>query len=86
MPEAVDPVLAAIRDKQRIGIFGDYDCDGILGTHMLRAVLAGLGVPAWAYLPHRDEGQGLTSCAVHNLAAIALALGLIGLYGIFRTP
>ncbi|MFZ0272906.1 MAG: hypothetical protein WB524_02255 [Acidobacteriaceae bacterium] len=34
MTQAVDRVLAAIRDKQRITIFGDYDCDGILGTHM----------------------------------------------------
>jgi len=32
--DAVDRVLAAVRDKQRIAIFGDYDCDGILGTHI----------------------------------------------------
>src|SRR5581483_4245988 len=40
MTDAVDRVLAAVRDKQRIAIFGDYDCDGILGTHILRSVLA----------------------------------------------
>ena len=51
MTDAVDRVLAAARDKQRIAIFGDYDCDGILGTHILRSVLASLGVPARAYLP-----------------------------------
>src|ERR1700757_1070189 len=53
---AIDRVLAAVRDRQRIAIFGDYDCDGILGTHILRSVLASLGVQALAYLPHRDEG------------------------------
>jgi single-stranded-DNA-specific exonuclease len=68
MSEAVDRVLAAARDKQRIAIFGDYDCDGILGTHILRSVLASLGTPAQAYLPHRDEGYGLSSCAVHKLS------------------
>jgi single-stranded-DNA-specific exonuclease len=68
MTGAVDRVLAAVRDKQRIAIFGDYDCDGILGTHILRSVLASLGVPARAYLPHRDEGYGLSTGAVHKFS------------------
>ena len=57
MTQAVDRVLAAVREKQRIAIFGDYDCDGILGTHILRSVLASLGIQALACLPHRDEGK-----------------------------
>ena len=68
MAGAVDRVLAAVRDKQRIAIFGDYDCDGILGTHILRSALASLGVQARAYLPHRNEGYGLSSCAVHKFS------------------
>jgi single-stranded-DNA-specific exonuclease len=68
MTGAADRVLAAVRDKQRIAIFGDYDCDGVLGTHILRSVLASLGVQARAYLPHRDEGYGLSSCAVHKFS------------------
>jgi single-stranded-DNA-specific exonuclease len=68
MTGAVDRVLAAIRGKQRIAIFGDYDCDGILGTHILRSVLASLGVQARAFLPHRDEGYGLNTCAVHKFS------------------
>ena len=68
MTDAVDHVLAAVGDKKRIAIFGDYDCDGILGTHILRVVLASLGVQARAYLPHRDEGYGLSSCSVHKLS------------------
>jgi len=68
MTDAVDRVLAAVRDKQRIAIFGDYDCDGILGTHILCSVLASFGVQTRAYLPHRDEGYGLSSCAVHKFS------------------
>ena len=68
MTSAVDRVLAAVRDKQRVAIFGDYDCDGILGTHILRSVLSSFGVPVRAYLPHRDEGYGLSSCAVHKFS------------------
>jgi single-stranded-DNA-specific exonuclease len=68
MTDAVDRVLAAVRNKKRIAIFGDYDCDGVLGTHILRSVLAGLGVQPRTYLPHRDEGYGLSSCAVHKFS------------------
>lgn len=68
MAGAADRVLAAARDKQRIAIFGDYDCDGVLGTHILRSVLASLGVQALAHLPHRDEGYGLSSGAVHRFS------------------
>lgn len=68
MTSAVERVLAAVHDKKRIAIFGDYDCDGILGTHILRSLLASLGVQARAYLPHRDEGYGLSSCAVHKFS------------------
>ena len=32
MAQAIDRVLVAIREKQRITIHGDYDCDGVLGT------------------------------------------------------
>jgi len=68
MSHAVDRVLHAVWEKQRIAIFGDYDCDGILGTHILRTVLASFRVQARAYLPHRDEGYGLSSCAVHKFS------------------
>ncbi len=68
MTQAVGRVLAAIRDKQRIAVFGDYDCDGILGAHILHSVLSSFGVPVRAYLPHRDEGYGLSSCAVHKFS------------------
>src|SRR6185437_14705672 len=43
-------------------------CDGILGVHILRSVLGRLGIPARAYLPHRDEGYGLSSGAVHQFS------------------
>jgi single-stranded-DNA-specific exonuclease len=68
MTQAVDRVLAAIRDKQRIAIFGDYDCDGVLGAHILRMVLSGFGMQPRVYLPHRDEGYGLNAPAVHQFS------------------
>jgi single-stranded-DNA-specific exonuclease len=68
MEQAVGRVLHAIREKERITIFGDYDCDGILGTHILRSALTSFGATPRSYLPHRDEGYGLNSPAVHRFS------------------
>jgi single-stranded-DNA-specific exonuclease len=68
MEQAVSRVLRAIRDKERITIFGDYDCDGVLGTHILRSALTSFGASPRSYLPHRDEGYGLNSPAVHRFS------------------
>jgi single-stranded-DNA-specific exonuclease len=61
MEKAAARVLRAIRHRERITIHGDYDCDGVLGSHILRSVLSGVGAPARTFLPHRDEGYGLSS-------------------------
>jgi single-stranded-DNA-specific exonuclease len=68
MKNAVERVLRAVKEEERIAIHGDYDCDGVLGTHILRSVLANLGGHPCAYLPHRDEGYGLNSKAVHQFS------------------
>jgi single-stranded-DNA-specific exonuclease len=68
MEVAAARVIGAIRRRERITIFGDYDCDGVLGAHILRGVLSGLGAPARTFLPHRDEGYGLSSPTVHRFS------------------
>ena len=68
MEKAADRVLCAVRRDERITIFDDYDCDGVLGTHILRSVLTSLGVAPKTYLPHRDEGYGLSSSTVHRFS------------------
>ena len=68
MERAATRVLDAIRSRKRITIFGDYDCDGILGAHILRSALTSLGAAPRTYLPHRDEGYGLSSPTVHRFS------------------
>lgn len=68
MERATARVLDAIWNRERITIFGDYDCDGVLGTHILRCLLTGLGAAPRTYLPHRDEGYGLSSPTVHRFS------------------
>lgn len=49
MEKATARVLGAVRNRERIVIHGDYDCDGILGAHILRSALTGLGAAPRTY-------------------------------------
>ena len=66
---AVDRLHAAITDKKKICIYGDYDVDGLTGTAILIGFLRRLEAPAEFYVPHRlDEGYGLNIEALRTLA------------------
>ena len=65
---AVSRIHRALRDGETIGIFGDFDADGVTATALLVEGLARLGGRVIPYLPHRvKEGHGLNSQAVHAL-------------------
>lgn len=58
-------VCAAIRNRERILVCGDYDVDGVTGTALLVSVLRRLGADVASYLPHRrTEGYGFSAQAV----------------------
>ena len=57
---AKDRVLAAIKNKEKIIVYGDYDADGITSTALLINVLRNLGAKCDYYIPNRfTEGYGL---------------------------
>ncbi len=61
MDRGVERVMQALRDKEKIMIFGDYDVDGITATSLLFLVLNKLGAEVTYYLPNRlIEGYGLS--------------------------
>lgn len=67
MPAAADRVLAAIRSRERIVLYGDYDVDGITSMAILARVLKAFGAEAPCFLPHRaEEGYGLSSAGVER--------------------
>lgn len=68
MEEAVAKIVVAVRSRRKIAIFGDYDCDGVLSTAILQATLRKLGAEPLVFLPHRDDGYGLTNGAVHHFS------------------
>jgi len=60
MDKAVSRVEEAIRNKEKILIFGDYDVDGVLSVVLLLRALAGLGAEVDYFIPERlKEGYGI---------------------------
>lgn len=59
-PRAVARLHQAIECDERIGIFGDYDCDGITATLQMVRALERRGTRPFVRLPHRErDGYGL---------------------------
>ena len=60
MEDAVSHLLAQIRNRRPIGVYGDYDVDGISATALMCRFLSQVGVRVPYYIPSRlDEGYGL---------------------------
>ena len=62
MMQAVERVLHAIREHQKIMLYGDYDVDGTTGTAMLLLFLKKLGGEVSYYINDRfAEGYGIST-------------------------
>lgn len=60
MEEAATHLLGPIRNRRPIGVYGDYDVDGISATALMCRFLSQVGAKVPYYIPSRlDEGYGL---------------------------
>jgi single-stranded-DNA-specific exonuclease len=65
MEKAVERIIAAIKKKEKILVYGDYDVDGTCGTALLVRILKKIGAHVSFYIPHRErEGYGLSETGV----------------------
>ncbi|UWQ52792.1 single-stranded-DNA-specific exonuclease RecJ [Leisingera caerulea] len=70
MEAAAARFLEAVRRKQRIAVFADYDVDGGSSAALLLVWLRQMGLEATLYIPDRiDEGYGPNVPAMQELAA-----------------
>lgn len=70
MAAAVDRLMRAIEQKERIAVHGDYDVDGITSTVILRRALELLGGDVVHFIPERlRDGYGLQPAALERLHA-----------------
>jgi single-stranded-DNA-specific exonuclease len=62
MEPAVRRLAEAVKNKQQIGIWGDYDVDGTTGASVLVSFLREVGAQPVYHVPHRiEEGYGLNT-------------------------
>lgn len=75
VPEAADRIAAAIAEKRKICVYGDYDVDGVTGTAILLRLLTRLGADAVFHTPLRlSEGYGLNAERLRELARAGVSL------------
>ena len=70
MRQAVDRLRRAVEAGETIGVFGDFDADGLTGAAVVTTALTELGAKVVPYLPDRtSEGHGLNPLAVGSIRA-----------------
>ncbi len=68
MDNAVKRVAEAIKKKQTVAVYGDYDIDGLCATTLLHEVLSKTEAEVIAYIPDRfEEGYGINTGALDSL-------------------
>lgn len=69
MEIAVERIIKAIEEKEKVIIYGDYDVDGITSVTVLKSFLEERGIQVSEYIPNRlEEGYGLNKKAVEEIA------------------
>lgn len=69
MDIAVERIIKAIENKEKVTIYGDYDVDGITSITVLKSFLKEIGLETSVYIPNRlDEGYGLNKNAIDKIA------------------
>ena len=69
MEKAVNIIIKAIDNKEKVLIYGDYDVDGITSTTVLKKYLEERGLNVETYIPNRlFEGYGLNNKALDEIS------------------
>ncbi len=75
MDAAVGRILEAIRRRERILIYGDYDVDGTMAVVVLQAALRQVGCEVLHYIPHRlRDGYGMREEVVEQAREQGISL------------
>jgi single-stranded-DNA-specific exonuclease len=69
MEDAIDRIIEAKEEKEKVLIFGDRDVDGISSTTLLYNCLVGMGIDVQWKLPGNEDSYGLNRNAVESFAA-----------------
>lgn len=68
MEIAINRIIKAINNQEKVTIYGDYDVDGITSITVLKSFLKDVGLEASYYIPNRlEEGYGLNTLAIDEI-------------------
>ena len=68
MDRALARLYQAVSQHEKVGVFGDFDVDGVTGSAIIAEGLEPFGISVIPYVPHRtEEGHGLSIAAVEHL-------------------
>lgn len=68
MKKAVERIIKAIQNQEKVTIYGDYDVDGITSITVLKSFLQDRGLEVESYIPNRlEEGYGLNKDAIGKI-------------------
>ena len=75
MVAAVDRIQKAIKSNETIGVFGDFDVDGLTGTATVIRIIRSIGGKAIPYIPNREtDGHGLSNRAIDSFHMAGVSL------------
>ncbi len=75
MRQVIDRIKQAKQNGERVGVFGDYDADGVTSSVILRTGLEAIGLIVSVYIPNKNtEGHGLHHNAIESFVADGVTL------------
>ena len=75
MALSVNRLMKAVDVGETVGVFGDFDTDGISGTALLTRGLENLGLEVFPYVPHRvEEGHGISGQSLEFFSSKGVTL------------
>lgn len=72
--KAISRIKKAIKNKEKIIVYGDYDADGVCATAIVWETLNKLGAQVMPFVPKREEGYGLKVKRIDEMAKGGVSL------------
>ena len=74
MEKAAERIAQAVLNKEKVGVFGDYDVDGATSSAVLTQFLSELGADIVTRIPEREEGYGPSEIAMREFIEAGVSL------------
>lgn len=74
LTKAAARIKKAIKNKEKMIVYGDYDADGICATAILWETLYKLGASAMPFIPSREEGYGMKANRIEQFSKEGVSL------------